>query len=937
MPINQYNQLGRSSNTPLSAYQYRNAEYQGTGFGQASPQNNYGQFNPNSTYNQSFEMQSGGYGNNMQQYNSGGYDMNLGDSYNQTFNQPNQGSGISNSGYAGIAAGANLATGFIEGSDDNPYNSMYGYQGTSAAGQSAASLGGAPAQTGATLLSTIGSGLDQAMNLQEFDKYGVNTADEGKAEIYQAGVAGLDQMGQLTKDVEQGDWWGVLADSAGLSQLTGMQDYEDEQDAANARREQGQKLERQQKRAMREQTAQLDYQPTMMYANGGAVGGNSGRSTVGAYTRINNDWMRDTTMQGGDLQRYQNPTYVQYNNTTGDTIGGYDVLGQTSFSSDSTAGPQATFYRDYKDKSTGSNYQVPVFDSEVYSKYFPEAKFANGGRSGSGYNVELNNGRANAELETKEIFRTPDGSIEKVPEGTPSHNKGGVKMTLPEGTEILGKMKGKYNDKSYKEMGQDLIKRYNKYNKASTDSISTLSRRTSERMLDKVQKEFDDLWLDQEVQKQYNSRYETKTDIEGNLIGPIDADYSDPQYAKGGKIKKYQTGGPTYNEGTIESTWAHMRNMSEADRTLMKKFYNENYKNYSDIVGDNSGYQWGELTDNFDSIYSDDDSLYNFHSPSIMTKGALDRYTAKSIEQGIPSLYDSAGAFNKVSLNKQFRDDFNNWKKSRSTGPIKQITNDPVEQAVVESQQPITNPSPYRGGLIPETSVTSTAINQPVATTKTPTTNAEVVQGGRDRRLTGDISGTLGTAAQFAPAAYNMYQGMFGDVDRLNASDYRNPYRNRIMGNLEDRKYNINPQLERNELAYQTARRNMRQVAPSTGNLMTNYTALAGSRMRADGQAWAQKQNMENQWRGQNAGIMAQMGSQDARSRLMVDQYNQGSEAAKRSHLSTGLEQLGQSAYNWQSSRNAQRNQDRYYETMNSSMKNIMYDPYTGQLLPKYG
>jgi hypothetical protein len=102
--------------------------------------------------------------------------------------------------------------------------------------------------------------------------------------------------------------------------------------------------------------------------------------------------------------------------------------------------------------------------------------------------------------------------------------------------------------------------------------------------------------------------------------------------------------------------------------------------------------------------------------------------------------------------------------------------------------------------------------------------------------------------------------------------------------------------------------------------------------MRADGRAWANKQNMENQWRGQDAGIMAQLGNQTAQTRFNVDQYNAASEAAKRQHLSTGLSQLSNSAYNWTTSRNAQRNQDRYYETLNSNMKNMYYDPTTGQI-----
>src|SRR6056297_1074536 len=85
---------------------------------------------------------------------------------------------------------------------------------------------------------------------------------------------------------------------------------------------------------------------------------------------------------------------------------------------------------------------------------------------------------------------------------------------------------------------------------------------------------------------------------------------------------------------------------------------------------------------------------------------------------------------------------------------------------------------------------------------------------------------------------------------------------------------------------------------------MSNYGALASSRMRSDAQALARKQNMENQWRGQDAQILANLGGQEAATRLNVDDYNRQSRAAQQQMLSTGLDQVAGGAANILSERN---------------------------------
>jgi hypothetical protein len=165
-------------------------------------------------------------------------------------------------------------------------------------------------------------------------------------------------------------------------------------------------------------------------------------------------------------------------------------------------------------------------------------------------------------------------------------------------------------------------------------------------------------------------------------------------------------------------------------------------------------------------------------------------------------------------------------------------------------------------------------------------------------------SDTLATAAQLAPAAYNIYQGLFGKEDTMKYSDYANPYRQAVLNSIKNRKYNVEPELAANELAYQTGKRNIKQIAPSAGNLLSNYNALAGTRMRADGEALARKQNMENQYGGERAQILSQLGAQEANTKLSVAQYNKAAKAAKQGAISTGIDQLAGAATNMQSTKN---------------------------------
>ena len=109
------------------------------------------------------------------------------------------------------------------------------------------------------------------------------------------------------------------------------------------------------------------------------------------------------------------------------------------------------------------------------------------------------------ELEYGEVFRTPDGEITKVSEDAPAHENGGVRLSLAEGTQVLGK-RNAVNGEEYKDVGDGIYKNYNNINKILKNPKSTrLQKSTAERSMKNIQGQFDGLFQDQQEDNNFSS------------------------------------------------------------------------------------------------------------------------------------------------------------------------------------------------------------------------------------------------------------------------------------------------------------------------------------------------------------------------------------------------------------------------------------------------
>jgi multidrug efflux pump subunit AcrA (membrane-fusion protein) len=109
---------------------------------------------------------------------------------------------------------------------------------------------------------------------------------------------------------------------------------------------------------------------------------------------------------------------------------------------------------------------------------------------------------ANAELERAEPYMTPDGFISHVKEDAPTHEDGGVPVSLPANTKIIGKDVN--GSEELKKAGIRLAKLQKKFNKVLENKPSNVDRRTAEMNIKNATIEFNNLFMQQELQKVTN-------------------------------------------------------------------------------------------------------------------------------------------------------------------------------------------------------------------------------------------------------------------------------------------------------------------------------------------------------------------------------------------------------------------------------------------------
>jgi len=159
-------------------------------------------------------------------------------------------------------------------------------------------------------------------------------------------------------------------------------------------------------------------------------------------------------------------------------------------------------------------------------------------------------------------------------------------------------------------------------------------------------------------------------------------------------------------------------------------------------------------------------------------------------------------------------------------------------------------------------------------------------------------------AGKYAPTIYNTIKG-FQKPEQTNKGAYYNPYEQESMDLMRGRRYNIDPELEANNRSYNAMKGSIGQAA---GGDSSSYLATLGSslgnKQRADARAYAMKQNMDNQYIGQEAQALTGFGQGRAQADMYTDDINAQARARQGDYQAAAATGLSQATFNEERNRN---------------------------------
>jgi len=153
-------------------------------------------------------------------------------------------------------------------------------------------------------------------------------------------------------------------------------------------------------------------------------------------------------------------------------------------------------------------------------------------------------------------------------------------------------------------------------------------------------------------------------------------------------------------------------------------------------------------------------------------------------------------------------------------------------------------------------------------------------------------------AGKYAPTIYNTIRGA-QKAEQIGKGTYYNPYEQESMDLMRGRRYNVDPEIEANQRSYNAMRGSIGQAAggDSSSYLATLGSAL-GNKQRADARAYAMKQNMDNQYIGQEAQALSGFGQGRSQADMYTDDINARNRAARNAYQGAAATGLSQAVFN---------------------------------------
>lgn len=160
----------------------------------------------------------------------------------------------------------------------------------------------------------------------------------------------------------------------------------------------------------------------------------------------------------------------------------------------------------------------------------------------------------------------------------------------------------------------------------------------------------------------------------------------------------------------------------------------------------------------------------------------------------------------------------------------------------------------------------------------------------------------LGSLVELAPTLYNFIQGARGpETEPL----VYNPMQPAVMRTMARRRANIEPTLRANRRSRAIANYNTSNTNTNTGMNMAMRTQFAADEYDANADAYARRDNANNQYLAQYASTLNDLGTQWVQARNLYQDLNARNRAAARNYTGTAATQLS----NWYQNEERMRNQ----------------------------
>jgi hypothetical protein len=534
------------------------------------------------------------------------------------------------------------------------------------------------------------------------------------------------------------------------------------------------------------------------------------------------------------------------------------------------------------------------------------------------------------ELEKNEVYKQPsDNRLVRLP-SSPTHERGGEDLNLEVGTKVLGELPDKVTGGTFKEFGTKLAKQQEKILKEA-NTPGTIAANTDDIKLAKINREFDSAFERQEKLRM-GGKVKKKM-YDGGGVSPYkNFQYPKLNYTDALNWQNY------YTPPKLTDPYAQMSGLSPLAGPLGP--------------GSQQGFYAPGIYDIGQAGYSVGTQI-PFAGGMAPNTGLMPQGHQYTQPGAIPT---SSAMPGRASMGIDPNKDILNQQTPIATAPVMPA---PVAQTPVTTPGSIAPNLPsifdnknnqyqgfdYAGRSIPQGPTTPDISLQGAGVTGNIGTSngaglgffgkaANTLSSGAGNL--GGLGNILGTAAQLAPVAYNLIQGS-KERDQLEPEEFYNPEYDRAISNMSNRRFNVDPLLEANRNAAAIGRYNLQNAGAGAGQVAAGTQSLAASRMRNDAAAWAQKNNMDNQYLAEEGRLRAQLGSEEARIKLGIQNINDANLAAGRSFLGQGFQDIGQFGQMQQLMAN-QRDRDamllELYPDMFGNM--LQYQPGMQNILSRY-